>query len=104
MTIIDQVIFGDSTPMGINIRNLNTRLSTANCKCCFFGGATSKHFNYYIQPTLNEKNFKTDITILHMGTNDIPHAEDNKDLIAKSVIDIAKECVRLGVKDVLFLV
>ena len=39
-----------------------------------------------------------------MGTNDIPHAEDNEDLFAKSVIDIAKECVRLGVKDVLFLV
>ena len=35
------VIFGDSIPKGINIRNLNTRLSTANCKCSFFGGATS---------------------------------------------------------------
>ena len=99
MAIIHQVIFGDSISKGINIRNLNTRLSTANCKCHFFGGATSKHFHYYNQPTLNEKNFKTDITILHMGTNDIPHAEDNKDLIAKSVLDIAKECVR-----VLFLV
>ena len=28
----------------------------------------------------------------------------DKDPIAESVIDIAKECVRLGVKDVLFLV
>ena len=35
------VIFGDTIPKGINIRNLNTRLSTANCKCSFFGGATS---------------------------------------------------------------
>ena len=35
------VIFGDHIPKGINIRNLNTRLSTANCKCSFFGGATS---------------------------------------------------------------
>ena len=35
------VIFGESIPKGINIRNLNTRLSTANCKCSFFGGATS---------------------------------------------------------------
>ena len=28
-------IFGDSIPKGINI----------NCKCCFFGDATSKHFH-----------------------------------------------------------
>ena len=33
-------IFGDSTPKGINVRNLNTRLNTANCKCRFFGGIT----------------------------------------------------------------
>ena len=94
------VIFGDHIPKGINIRNLNTRLSTANCKCRFFVGATSKHFHHYIQPTLNEKNVKTDIAVLHMGANDILNAEGNKDLIVESVIDIAKECVWLGVKDV----
>ena len=41
------VIFGDSIPKGINIRNLNTRLTTATCKCRFFGVATSKHFHHY---------------------------------------------------------
>ena len=35
-----------------------------------------------------------------MGTNGILNAEGDKDLIAESVIEIAKECVRLGVKDV----
>ena len=49
-----------------------------------------KYFHHYIQPTLNEKNVKTDITVLHLGTNDIFNAEG----------DIAKECVQLGVKDV----
>ena len=78
------VIFDDIIPKGINIRNLNTRFSTANCKCRYFGGATSKHLHYYI----------------HMGANDILNAEGNKDLIVESVIDIAKECVWLGVKDV----
>ena len=94
------MIFGDSIPKGINIRNLNTRLSTANCKCRFFGAATSKHFHHYIQPTLNGKNVKTDIAVQHMGINGILNAEGDKDLIAESFIDIAKECVRLGVKDV----
>ena len=79
------VIFGDSIPKGINIRNLNTRLSTANCKCRFFGGVTSKHFHHYIQPTSNEENVKTDIAVLHMGTNDILNAGTDKDLIAESV-------------------
>ena len=94
------VIFGDHIPKGINIRNLNTRLSTANCKCHFFGGAISKHFHHYIQPALNEENVKTDIAVLDMRTNDILNAEGDNDLIAESVIDIARECVRLGVKDV----
>ena len=94
------VIFDDIIPKGINIRNLNTRFSTAHCKCRYFGGATSKHLHYYIQPTLNEKNVKTDIAVLHMGTNDFLNAEGDKYLIVESVIDIAKECVWLGVKDV----
>ena len=52
---------------------------------------------------LNEYNVKTDIAVLHKGTIDIFNAEGNKDLIAERVIDIAKKCVRLSVKDVLFL-
>ena len=35
-----------------------------------------------------------------MGINDTLNAETDKDLIAENVIDIAKECVRFGVKDV----
>ena len=40
---ITTVIFGDSIQKGINIWNLNTRLSTTNCKCCFFDLAKSNH-------------------------------------------------------------
>ena len=79
---------------------MNTRLSTANCKCRFFSGATFKYFDLYIQPTLNEKNVKIDIAVLQMGTNDILNAAGHKDLIAESFIDIVKECVRFAVKDV----
>ena len=35
-----------------------------------------------------------------MGANDILNAEADKDLIAESVLDIAKEFVRFCVKDV----
>ena len=43
---------------------------------------------------------KTDIAVLHMGTNCVLNAEADDNLIAESVIDIAKECVRFGLKDV----
>ena len=59
-----------------------------------------KHFHHYIQLTLNKTNFKTDIAVLPMEANDILDTETDKYLIAKSVIDIAKECVRFGVKDI----
>ena len=54
---------------------------------------------YYIKtlPPLYSANAKrkkrqTDIVVLHMGINDILNAESDKDLIAESVTDIAKEC------------
>ena len=85
---------------GINFRNSNPRLSTGNYKCRFFGGATWKHFHHCIQSTLNETNVKTHIVVLHMKTNDILDAEADKYLVIESAIDIAKECVRFGGKDV----
>ena len=96
----NMVIFGDGIPKGINIRNLNTGLTTANCKCRFFGDAIWKHFHHYIQPTLNETNVKTDIAVLNMRANDTLDTEDDKDLITESVLDNAKECVRFSVKDI----
>ena len=63
------VIFSGSIPKGINIRNLNTRISTTNSKCRVFGSATPEHFHHYTQPTLNERNVKTYIAVLHMGRN-----------------------------------
>ena len=81
----DIVFFGDSIPKDINIKNLRSRLYKANCNCCPFGGATSKHFHHYICPTLNETNVITDIAVLHMGTNDIINSEINKDLVADTL-------------------
>ena len=59
----------------------------------------SKHFHHYVQPTLNETNLKADVAVPLMEINDILNTEANKDVIAESVIGIAKECFRFGVKD-----
>ena len=53
---------------------------------------------YSANVTRNKR--QTDIAALHLGKNDILNTETDKDLIARSIIDIAKECVRFGVKDV----
>ena len=96
------VFFGDSIPKDINVKNLKSRLYNANCSCRFFGGATSKHFHHYISPTLNEANMIKNIAVLHTGTNDIINSEDNKDLVANSILNIARECVLFGVKSIYF--
>ena len=89
---ITTVIFGDSIQKGINIWNLNTRLSTTNCKCRFFGRAKSNQFTTILSKRYTNQTTKH-IVVLHMGTNDVFDTEANEDLIAKSVIDIAKECI-----------
>ena len=62
--------------------------------------ASFKHLDRYIHATLNETDMITDIAVLHMGTNDIINSEVNKNLVADSIINIARECVAFGVKSV----
>ena len=95
-------VFCDSIPEGINIRNLNARLNTANCKRCFFGGAASKLFRHYIQRTLNETNLKTEIVVLHMKTNIILNTDADKDPVTKSVMILLLNVVSSMLKMCLF--
>ena len=71
-------------------KNLNSRLHNANYRCCFFDGATLKH-SHHIRPTLNEINLIMDIVLSHMITDHITKLEVNKDLLADSIINVAKE-------------
>ena len=90
-----------NTPKSTNTKNLKSRLYTANCSYIFFSGATSKHFHHYICPTLSGKDAITDIAVLHMATNDIMNSENNKDLVADSIINTARECVPFVAKNIL---
>ena len=66
------VLFGASILKRINVKNLKSGLYNGNCRCRFFGGATSKHFHHYIPPTLNETDVITDVVVvLHMWTKEI---------------------------------
>ena len=97
------VLFGASILKRINVKNLKSGLYNGNCRCRFFGGATSKHFHHYIPPTLNETDVITDVVvILHMWTKEIINLEVNKDLVGDSIINTARECVAFGVKSVFY--
>lgn len=63
----NNIVSGDSISKGINAKNLKSRLYNADCRCRFFGNATSKHLYHYICPNLNEADVITDIAILHIG-------------------------------------
>ena len=84
------VIFCVNIVKNMETKNLNSRLHNANYRCCFFDGATLKH-SHHIRPTLNEINLIMDIVLSHMITDHITKLEVNKDLLADSIINVAKE-------------
>ena len=61
----DNLIFTDSIPKGVHIRELNT----FKTKMVSFPGATSKEILHYLDVYLT--NFSPDAVILHVGVNDL---------------------------------
>ena len=80
--------------------NINDQINESSKSTIMTNRDRSDNKNNTLSDTYkNLVNVKSDIVVLYMGTNDIFNPEDDKDLIAESVIDIAKECFPLGVKD-----
>ena len=78
---------------GINIKNLNSRLCIASCR---FSSLVVLYQNIstviFVQLYLY-------IAALHMRTNGIMNSEVNKDLVPKSIINIAKDIASNFLKD-----
>ena len=69
----DILIFTDSIPKGIRIRELNSFIKNGKTKMVSFPGATSKEILHYLD--VNLANSCADAVILHVGVNDL--LEDN---------------------------
>ena len=90
-------MFGDSIPKGIKLDEFNQNLQNSVAKFQFFPGATSRKLLHYVDPTLEEENFKS--AVIHVGTNDLMNNYDSKagDALIENIKNIALKCISYGV-------
>ena len=87
------IVFGDSILKGIKIAKFNQLLQNGEAKFQFFPGANSRKLLHYIDPTLEEENFKS--AVIHVGTNDINNSRDSRDgdALIENIKNIALKCI-----------
>ena len=95
------VIFSDSIPRGIRLREFNYWLHKGYAQLKSFPGGTSNELLYYVEPTLQNKNF--DDALLHVGVNDLLNDEnqDSVQNLLDNLRQIGLKCKSAGVKRVL---
>ena len=95
------VIFNDSIPRGIRLREFNYWLHKGYAQLKSFPGGTSKELLYYVEPTLKNKKF--DDALLHVGVND--QLNDESQDCVQNLLDNLKQiglkCKSPGVKRIL---
>ena len=67
------VIFSDSIPRGIRLREFNYWLHKGYAQLKSFPGGTFKELLYFVEPTLENKKF--DAALLYVGVNDLLNDE-----------------------------
>ena len=75
------IMFSDSIPKGIRIREFNRYIANATARLKRFPGATSKALTHYVVPKLQEESFNS--VLIYIGINDIP--KDQNDLQCESL-------------------
>ena len=95
------VIFSDSIPRGIRLREFNYWLHKGYAQLKSFPGGTSKELLYYVEPTLKNKKF--DDALLHVGVNDLlnDESQDSVQNLLDNLKQIGLKCKSAGVKKVL---
>ena len=95
------VIFNDSIPRGIRLREFNYWLHKGYAQLKSFPGGTSNELLYYVEPTLQNKNF--DDALLHVGVNDLlnDESQDSVQNLLDNLRQIGLKCKSAGVKRVL---
>ena len=92
------MIFTDSIPKGIRIRELNTFTKNGKTKMVSFSRATSKETLHYLDVHLT--NSSPYAVILHVGVNDLLEEIENLEKHLRSMVD---KCHTCGVKYVFIL-
>ena len=84
----------------VNRKILGQKLLNAKVFYRFFPGAISRDFFHYIKPTLQDQQTNFDIAVLHMSVNDILNLGSTVETVSNSILHIAKQCKKYGVKEV----
>ena len=96
----DILIFNDSTPKGVRIRELRSFIKSGKTKMTSFPGAKSAEILHYLDVHLT--NSSADVVILHVGVNDF--LEDNSQLkienLGKFLRSMVEKCLTYGSKNV----
>ena len=97
------MIFPDSIPKGIRVRELNIFIKNGKTKMVSFPGATTIEILHYLDVHLT--NSSPDAVILHVGVNDL--LEDNSkskiENLEKNLRSMVDKCHTYGVKNVFIL-
>ena len=95
------VIFSDSIPRSIRLREFNYWLHKGYAQFKSFPGGTYKELLYYVEPTLKNKKF--DDALLHVGVNDLlnDESQDSVQNLLDNLKQIGLKCKSAGVKRVL---
>ena len=92
------VIFSDSIPRGIRLREFNYWLHKGYAQLKSFPGGTSNELLYYVEPKFKNKNF--DDALLHVGVNDLlnDESQDSVQNLLDNLKQIGLKCKSAGVK------
>ena len=86
------VLFCDSIPRGIMLKELNQKTNRGRIHLKAFPGARAQHLKHYLVPSLEE--YEYDCAIIHLGINDILRHNDENELrnFPEDTLRIANSC------------
>ena len=78
-------------PRGIRFREFNCWLHKGYAQLKSFPGGTSNELLYYVEPTLQNKNF--DDALLHVGVNDLLN-DESQDSVRNLLDNLRQICLK----------
>ena len=94
------MIFTDSIPKGIRIRELNSFIERGKTKMGSFPGATSKEILHYLD--VHQINSSADVVILYVGVNYLLEDDSQSKIenLGKNLKSMAEKCHNYAIKNV----
>ena len=95
------ILFSDSIPRGLRMREFNRYIRYGKTRLKSFPGATSKELSHYIEPTIKEESF--DMATIHVGVNDLLNGQNNlqHESLLSNIMDIVRKCKHNGIREII---